>query len=148
MLRQGTIIFFPHETFCLSKNNRNDWLPDNNSIETGVWLVNNPLSNVFKEEIMHHVNQLPFIGSSKDVGANTKTKSRYYRVSTKSTSGGLFQLSSDQCLLERSPMQDVEKKLVDLVSNLMEEQDQIIAAANPGKKMCRWVHVSTNGGNH
>ena len=52
-------------------------------------------------------------------------------------------MSSDSLLIECSPIQDVEKKLVDLVSSLMEEQDQIISESNPGKKMCHWVHDKT-----
>ena len=64
-------------------------------------------------------------------------------VSTMAPSGGLFQLSSDPSLIQCSPMQIVEKKLVDLVSNLMEEQDHVLAKSNPTKKMCRWVHDKT-----
>ena len=120
-----------------------DQKQDNDFIETGVCLVNNPLSNVFKEEVMREMNLLTFLGSSQEVGASSKKKSRYYRVSTKSPTGGLFQLSSDASLIECSQMQDIEEKLVDLVSSLMEEQDKIIAEANPGKNMCKWVHDKT-----
>ena len=141
-LGKGSVKFHPHifDVPDLSKidstaeENNQDWKPDNDSIETGVWLVTNPLSNVFKEEIMREVNLLTFLGSSQEVGANSKKKSRYYRVSTKLPSGRLFHLSSDASLIECTPMQEVEKKLVDLVSNLMEEQDKIIAEANPGGK--------------
>ena len=148
-LGMGTIKFHPHsvdlrEGSTVRCTNGDDADGESiGSLETGVWLVSNPVSSVFKEEIIREVNLLPFIGSSQDVGANTKIKSRYYRVSTKSPSGGLFQLSSDPSLIECSPMQDVEKKLVDLVSSVMEEQDKIIAEANPGVKMCRWVHDKT-----
>jgi hypothetical protein len=40
--------------------------------ETGVWLIKNPVSRQLHDEIIKEVNRLPFIGSSQDVGANTK----------------------------------------------------------------------------
>jgi hypothetical protein len=112
LLGHGYVKYHPHEIRSLYDHENKDGLLDNNTIETGVWLIDNPLSEIFKEKIICEVNNLPFIGSSQDVGANTKEKSRYYRVSTQSPSGGLFQLSSDQCLLECSPMRNVEKSLL------------------------------------
>ena len=46
--------------------------PSQVSIDTGVWLIKNPISSVFKEAIIREVNNLPFLGSSQEVGANTK----------------------------------------------------------------------------
>jgi hypothetical protein len=77
------------------------------------------------------------------VGSNVKTKSRYYRVSTAAGAGGLFQLSSDATLLQCTETEVMEKELVDLVSHLMAEHDAAVSKANPGKKMCRWVHDKT-----
>jgi hypothetical protein len=111
--------------------------------ETAVWLIRDPISGTLHDEIIREVNKLSFIGSSQDVGANTKKKSRYYRMATNCKKGGLFQLSSDSCLIECQGMAAIENKLVDLVSSLMEEQDRIVAAANPDKKMCSWVHDKT-----
>ena len=58
----------------LGKDNANEEAVIGDSIETGVWLVNYPLFADFHEELMREVNHLPFIGSSQDVGANTKKK--------------------------------------------------------------------------
>jgi hypothetical protein len=111
--------------------------------ETGVWVIKDALSRNYIEEILRDVNQLPFLGSSDEVGSNVKSKGRYYRASTSPGSGGLFQLSSDSNLIECDDMQKVESKLVQLVSHLMETQDRLVADSNPTKKMCRWVHEKT-----
>jgi hypothetical protein len=106
-------------------------------------MIRDPISRQLQDEVLREVNRLSFIGASQDVGANTKKKSLYYRMSTMCKSGGLFKLSSDSRLIECQPTEGIEKKLVDLVSGLMEEQDQIVSEANKEKKMCRWVHDKT-----
>ena len=111
--------------------------------EAAVWMIKDPITATLQEEIIREVNKLSFIASSQEVGSNTKVKSRYYRMATNCDKGGLFQLSSDPRLIECERMDAIERKLVDLVSSLMEEQDRVVSEANPGKKMCRWVHSKT-----
>jgi hypothetical protein len=77
--------------------------------EAGVWMIRDPISRQLKDEVIREVNRLSFIGSSQDVGANTKKKSRYYRMSTMCKSGGLFQLSSDPRLIDCQPTEGIEK---------------------------------------
>ena len=40
--------------------------------EAAVWLIRDPISGSLQDEIMREVNQIPFLASSQEVGANTK----------------------------------------------------------------------------
>ena len=77
MIGKGTVEFQSHKINQANQGPEVETDIHRNKVafaETGVWLIKNPVSRQLHEEIIKEVNQLPFIGSSQDVGANTQKK--------------------------------------------------------------------------